>query len=267
MRKPVTVLDILAKKGKEPVVMVTSYDATMARIVDEADVDIILVGDSAGMVMAGLENTLGVSMDMMVYHTLCVTRVKPKALVVADMPFLSYQAGVHDAVVNAGRLIQEGCAQAVKVEGGMRVIDQVRAIVKADIPVMGHLGLTPQSVHAFGGYKVQGRSEAAAQRLKEDALALEDAGVFSIVLECVPTSLAEEVTRSLVVPTIGIGAGPACDGQVLVIQDLLGMSKEFKPKFVKRYAELFDSIKDAVTTYAREVRSRAFPSEEHCFKG
>jgi 3-methyl-2-oxobutanoate hydroxymethyltransferase len=267
MKKPVSVLDVLASKGKEPIVMVTCYDATMARIVDEADIDVILVGDSAGNVMAGLDNTLGVTMDMMVHHTLCVTRVKPKALVVADMPFLSYQTGVRDAVVNAGRLIQEGGAQAVKIEGGSRVIEQVKAIVRADIPVMGHLGLTPQSVHAFGGYRVQGKTEAAANRLKDDAMALEDAGVFSIVFECVPAPLAQEITKSLVVPTIGIGAGPACDGQVLVIQDLLGMSKEFRPKFVKRYAGLFDTIRDALDAYAREVKSGVFPSEEFSFKG
>ncbi|MBN2297229.1 MAG: 3-methyl-2-oxobutanoate hydroxymethyltransferase, partial [Deltaproteobacteria bacterium] len=234
--------------------------------VDAADIDIILVGDSAGMVMAGLDTTLGITMDQMVYHTTCVTRTRPRALVIGDMPFLSYQTSVSDAVHNAGRFLKEGGAQAVKLEGGKRVIDQVKAIVKADIPVMGHLGLTPQSVHAFGGYKVQGRGDEAAKMLKENALALEDAGVFSIVLECVPALVAKEVTDALSIPTIGIGAGPHCDGQVIVIQDLLGMSKEFKPKFVKRYAMLFDTIKEALDKYASEVREGTFPDEEHCFK-
>jgi 3-methyl-2-oxobutanoate hydroxymethyltransferase len=266
MKKPVSILDILSKKGKQPIVMVTSYDATMTRIIDEADVDIILIGDSAAMVMAGMDNTLGITMDQMVYHTQCVTRVKPKALVVADMPFISYQTCVPDAVRNAGRLLQEGGAQAVKLEGGQRVLEQVKAIARADIPVMGHLGLTPQSVHAFGGYKVQARSDESARMLKENALLLQDAGVFSIVLECVPSPVAKEVSEALSIPTIGIGAGPHCDGQVLVIQDLLGMNKEFKPKFVKRYADLFESIKDAVNTYAQEVKSRSFPDEEHSFK-
>ena len=266
MKKQVSVLDILGKKGKQPIVMITSYDATTTRIVDECDIDIILVGDSAGNVMAGLDNTLGVTMDMMVYHTQCVTRTRPKAMVVADMPFLSYQTSVPDAVRNAGRLLQEAGAQAVKLEGGQRVIDQARAIVKADIPVMGHLGLTPQSVHAFGGFKVQGRGVEAARLLKENALMLQDAGFFSIVLECVPADVAREVSEALSIPTIGIGAGPYCDGQVLVIQDLLGMNKEFKPKFVKRYADLHEGIKAAVGAYAEEVRSGAFPAEEHCFK-
>lgn len=267
MRKPISVLDILNKKGKQPIVMVTSYDSTMTRIVDEADVDIILVGDSAGMVMAGLDTTLGMTMDHMVYHTQCVTRVKPKALVIADMPFLSYQTSAPDAVRNAGRFLQEAGAHAVKLEGGQRVIEQVKAIIRSDIPVMGHLGLTPQSIHALGGYKVQGRGEEAAKLLKENALLLQEAGVFSIVLECVPTLVAKEVSEALAIPTIGIGAGPHCDGQVLVIQDLLGMFKEFKPKFVKHYANLFEIVKDAVNTYAQEVRSGAFPAEDHCFKG
>ena len=259
-------MDILGKKGKERIVMITSYDSTMTKIVDDADIDIILVGDSAGMVMAGLDTTLGITMDQMVYHTACVTRTRPRALVVGDMPFLSYQTGVSDAVANAGRFLKEGGAQAVKLEGGLRVIEQVKAIAKADIPVMGHLGLTPQSVHAFGGYKVQGRGDEAAKMLMDNALALEDAGVFSIVFECVPDAVAKEITDALSVPTIGIGAGPHCDGQVLVIQDLLGMSKEFKPKFVKRYAMLFDTIKEALDKYASEVREGAFPDDEHCFK-
>lgn len=266
MKKPVSVLDILAKKGREPIVMITSYDATMTRIVDETDIDIILVGDSAGNVMAGFDTTLSVTMDMMLYHVSAVTRVKPKALVVADMPFLSYQTGATDAVRNAGRFLQEAGAQAVKLEGGRRVLEQVKAIIRADIPVMGHLGLTPQSVHAFGGYKVQGRTQEAARMLKEDALALQDAGVFALVLECVPVHLAQEITQALVIPTIGIGAGPHCDGQVLVIQDLLGMNKAFRPKFVKAYVNLFDTIKNALDSYVKEVKERAFPAQEHCFK-
>jgi 3-methyl-2-oxobutanoate hydroxymethyltransferase len=266
MKRSISVKDITDMKGTQRIVMVTSYDSTMTKIIDSTDVDIILVGDSAGMVMAGPDNTLGITIDQMIYHTTCVTRTKPRALVVGDMPFLSYQVSVAEAVRNAGRFLQEAGAQAVKLEGGKRVIEQVKAIVNADIPVMGHLGLTPQSVHAFGGYKVQGRGEEAAKLLKENALALQDAGVFSMVLECVPASVAKEVSEALEVPTIGIGAGPHCDGQVLVIQDLLGMSKEFKPKFVKRYAMLFDSIKEAVDTYSSEVREGTFPDEEHCFK-
>ncbi len=266
MKRTISVRDITDKKGKERIVMVTSYDATMTRIIDATETDIILVGDSAGNVMAGWENTLSMTMDLMIYHTQCVTRTKPKALVVGDMPFLSYQTSVPDAVRNAGRFLQEAGAQAVKLEGGLRVIDQVRAIVRADIPVMGHLGLTPQSVHAFGGYKVQARGKDAAKLLLENALALQDAGVFSMVLEGVPATVAKEVTESLDVPTIGIGAGPDCDGQVLVIQDLLGMDKSFKPKFVKQYVNLFDIIKNAVDTYASEVRAGTFPDEEHSYK-
>lgn len=266
MKRTVSIRDIMDKKGKERIVMITSYDATMTRIVDSADVDVILVGDSAGMVMAGGDSTLGVTMDQMVYHTLCVTRTRPRALVISDLPFMSYQASASDAVRNAGRLLQEAGAQGVKLEGGKRVIEQVKAIVRADIPVMGHLGLTPQSVHAFGGYKVQARGEQAAALLKENALALQDAGIFSLVLECVPAPVAKEVTGVLDIPTIGIGAGPDCDGQVLVIQDMLGMDKTFKPKFVRQYAHLFETVRDAVQSYASEVRDGTFPAQEHCFK-
>jgi 3-methyl-2-oxobutanoate hydroxymethyltransferase len=266
MKRTISVRDIMDKKGKDPIVMVTAYDATMARIVDASDVDIILVGDSAGNVMAGMDNTLGMTMDHMIYHTQCVTRVKPKALVVGDMPFLSYQTSVEDAVRNAGRFLQEAGAAAVKLEGGFRVIEQVKAIVRADIPVMGHLGLTPQSVHAFGGFKVQAKGAEAAKLHMENALALQDAGVFSMVLECVPASVARDVSQALNVPTIGIGAGPGCDGQVLVIQDLLGMDKSFKPKFVKQFANLFDAIQGALNAYASEVRQGTYPGEEHCFK-
>ena len=265
MKKAVSVLEVVEKKGKERIVMVTSYDFTMTRIIDASDVDIILVGDSAGTVMAGAENTLSITMDQMIYHTQCVTAAKPKALVIGDMPFLSYQTSSEDAVRNAGRFLKEAGCKAVKLEGGRRVIEQVRSIVKADIPVMGHLGLTPQSVHAFGGHKIQGRGEHAVKRLMEDALSLQDAGVFAIVLECVPGPVAKEITEALAIPTIGIGAGPCCDGQVLVIQDLLGLFKEFRPKFVKQYADLFDTIVDALDTYASEVRQGVFPDDEHTF--
>ena len=265
MKKAVSVLDVVQSKGKKRIVMVTSYDFTMTRIINSTDVDIILVGDSAGVVMAGAENTIPVTMGQMVYHTKCVTAAKPKALIVGDMPFMSYQASVEEAVRNAGRFLKEGGASAVKLEGGIRMIEQVKAIIRSDIPVMGHLGLTPQSVHAFGGHRVQGRGVPAVKRLMEDALALQDAGVFSIVLECVPVPVAKKLTEKLSIPTIGIGAGVVCDGQVLVIQDMLGMFKEFKPKFVKRYAELYDAIADAVNTYAAEVRAGTFPDDEHSF--
>jgi len=266
MKRGVSVQDILSRKKKERIVMVTSYDYTMTKIINACDVDIILVGDSASMVMAGFESTLCITMEEMLYHTRCVSNAKPDALLVGDMPFMSYQAGIEDAVHNAGRFLKEAGANVVKLEGGIRVIEQVKAIVRADIPVMGHLGLTPQSIHAFGGYRVQGRGDEAARLLKENALALQDAGVFCLVLECVPASLARDITDSLDIPTIGIGAGPDCDGQVLVIQDLLGMDREFKPKFVKQYAGIFDIIKDAVDTYAGEVKNGSFPDKEHCFK-
>ena len=215
--------------------------------------------------MAGGATTLSATMDQMIYHTRCVTAAGPRALVVGDMPFLSYQTGTGDAVRNAGRFLQEAGAQAVKLEGGLRVIEQVKAIVRADIPVMGHLGLTPQSVHAFGGHKVQGRGDKAAELLKQNALALQDAGVFAIVFECVPSPVARDITAALEIPTIGIGAGPHCDGQVLVIQDLLGMFTEFKPRFVKNYARLYDVIRDALNAYAGEVREGTFPDDEHSF--
>ncbi|MCD6280253.1 MAG: 3-methyl-2-oxobutanoate hydroxymethyltransferase [Deltaproteobacteria bacterium] len=266
MSKTVTVQDIINKKGKEKITMVTSYDFTMTRIIDKTDIDIILVGDSAGVVMAGGKNTLSVTMDQMIYHTMCVTNAEPRALVVGDMPFMSYQASVEQAVRNAGRFLQEGHAQAVKLEGGKRVIEQVKAIVASDIPVMGHLGLTPQSIHAFGGHKVQGRGKDAAMALLDNALRLQDAGIFSLVLECVPVDVGKVITEKLDIPTIGIGAGPFCDGQVLVIQDLLGMFKEFRPRFVKQYAELFDVIKDALDTYCNEVREGIFPDLSHSFE-
>ncbi len=266
MVKQMSVLDVLAKKGNEKIVMVTAYDFTTARIIDETDVDIILVGDSAAVVMAGGENTLSANMDQMIYHTRCVKSANPKAMIIGDMPFMSYQASSEQAVLNAGRFLNEAGAQAVKLEGGRRMLERVKAIASADIPVMGHLGLTPQSVHSLGGHKVQGRSDMAALRMKEDALALQDAGVFSIVLECVPAEVAADITAALDIPTIGIGAGSQCDGQVLVIQDLLGMFKEFRPKFVKNYANLAEVISEAVGTYAKEVREGVFPDVDYSFK-
>jgi 3-methyl-2-oxobutanoate hydroxymethyltransferase len=265
MKKAVSVLDVVQSKGKKRIVVVTCYDFTMTRILNSTDVDIILVGDSAGGVISGYDNTIPVTMDQMIYHTKCVAAAKPKALIVGDMPFMSYQVSVEEALRNAGRFLKEGGAGAIKLEGGIRVIEQVKAIVRADIPVMGHLGLTPQSVYAFGGHRVQGRGVSAVKRLMDDALALQDAGAFSIVLECVPAPVAKKVTEKLSIPTIGIGAGAACDGQVLVIQDMLGMNREFKPKFVKRYMELCDTIAEAVNAYSAEVRAGTFPDDEHSF--
>ncbi|MCA9634748.1 MAG: 3-methyl-2-oxobutanoate hydroxymethyltransferase [Myxococcales bacterium] len=252
------------KRDGQAIVMVTAYDATFGRLVDEAGVDVILVGDSLGMVMQGHPHTLEVTLDHMIYHSRCVRRAVQRALLVADMPFMSYQVSPELALISAGRLIQEGGAEAVKLEGGGRE-ETVRRIVSAGIPVMGHLGLTPQSVHEFGGFRVQAREDAAAERLRRDALGLQEAGAFALVIEGVPAPLAEEVSRSLAIPTIGIGAGVGCDGQVLVIQDLLGLEDRFKPRFVKRFAELADTVREAVGEYASEVRERRFPGDEHSF--
>lgn len=265
-RKPITVPDILARKREGvPVVMVTSYDATFTRLIDACDVDIVLVGDSLGMVVQGHPHTLEVEVDDIVYHSRAVRRALRNALLCADMPFMSYQVGPEQALINAGRLIRAGGAAAVKLEGGETIAPQIEKIIGAGIPVMGHLGLTPQSVHAFGGFKVQGRDDAAADKLRREAKLLEQLGCFSIVLEGIPATLAREVSESLAIPTIGIGAGVGCDGQVLVIHDLLGLDDGFQPKFVKRYAELASPIRAAVSEYAREVRARAFPGEEHSF--
>jgi 3-methyl-2-oxobutanoate hydroxymethyltransferase len=265
-RKPVTVPDILARKRDGvPIVMVTAYDATFARLIDACDVDIVLVGDSLGMVMQGHEHTLEVTLEHMIYHVRCVRRALRCAHLTADMPFMSYQVSPERALENAGRLIKEGGAASVKLEGGAQVVPAIERIVAAGIPVMGHLGLTPQSVHAFGGFKVQARDEHTAARLRDEALQLEQAGCYSIVLEGIPAPLATEVSAALSIPTIGIGAGNGCDGQVLVMQDLLGLDDSFKPKFVKRYAELAEPIRAAFSAYASEVRSRAFPSVEHTF--
>lgn len=265
-RKPVTVPDILARKRDGvPVVMITAYDATFARLIDACDVDIVLVGDSLGMVMQGHDHTLEVSVDDMIYHGRCVGRALRYAHMVVDMPFMSYQSSPDDAVRNAGRLVKEGGAASVKLEGGQRMVPAIDRIVGAGIPVMGHLGLTPQSVHAFGGFKVQARDEAAAERLREEAQMLQDAGCYALVLEGIPAPLAAEVSASLQVPSIGIGAGNGCDGQVLVMQDLLGLDDSFKPKFVKRYANLADPVREAFSAFAAEVRARSFPGKEHSF--
>jgi 3-methyl-2-oxobutanoate hydroxymethyltransferase len=254
------------KDQGDPIAMVTAYDATFAALIDQAGADLLLVGDSLGMVIQGHDNTLTVTMDQMVYHTQMVARGSERALVVADMPFMSYQASVSDAMRNAGRLIAEGGAQAVKLEGGERVAEAIASIVASGIPVMGHLGLTPQSVHALGGFKVQGRGDEAAELLVADALLLQEAGAFAIVLETVPGHVAKRVTEAVSVPTIGIGAGVDCGGQVLVCYDLLGLTNGFTPRFLKRYDELGGSVKDAATSFVNDVKTRAFPGPEHTFE-
>lgn len=264
--KKVTTQTLLKmKEDGERITMLTAYDATFARLVDEGGADVILVGDSLGMVIQGEENTLPVTLDHMIYHCRAVRNGAVRAHVVCDMPFMTYQAQPHEALANAGRLMKEGGAHSVKLEGGANIVPAVEQLVAAGIPVMGHLGLTPQSVHAMGGFKVQGRAPEHAQRILDDALALEAAGVFAIVLEGIPVELARMITRSVDIPTIGIGAGAECDGQVLVIYDLLGMNLDFKPKFVKRYIELGRTIPEAVAQYKHEVEVGTFPSEKHTF--
>ena len=254
------------KEKQEKITMLTAYDYSTAKLIDESGVNSILVGDSLGMVCLGYEDTLSVTMEDMIHHTRAVTRGAKNALVVADMPFMSYQTSVYDAVVNAGRLIKEGRAQAVKLEGGKEVVEQIRAIVNASIPVVAHLGLTPQSINAFGGFKVQGKSEEAAQRLLEEARAVEEAGAFAVVLECVPAKLAEFISKEISIPTIGIGAGVGCDGQVLVYQDMLGMYSDFVPKFSKQYAKVGEVMRKAFADYNKEVKDGVFPEEKHTFK-
>jgi 3-methyl-2-oxobutanoate hydroxymethyltransferase len=263
----VTAPDVRARKGAgQALAMVTAYDYTMARLADAAGVDLILVGDSLGMVVQGLPNTLPVSLDEICYHGRAVARGVAHAHVVGDLPFMSYQVSAAQAVESAGKLVKEGSFESVKLEGGEDMADAVWRIVRAGIPVMGHVGLTPQSVHAFGGFKVQGRGGGAAARVLADARALEEAGAYAIVLEAVPPDLAAQVTAAVSVPTIGIGAGAACDGQVLVCTDLLGMNPDHTPKFAKRYAELGDAVVDAMKRYVGDVRSGAFPAPEHTFK-
>ena len=246
--------------------MLTGYDYSTASLLNNAGIDGILIGDSLGNVMLGYEDTISVTMEDMIHHSAAVARGAKDCLVVVDMPFMSYQVSVEDAVRNAGRLMKEGRANAVKLEGGVSIAAQIRAITDAGIPVMGHLGLTPQSINAFGGYKVQGKSEAAAKKLLEDAKAVEEAGAFSLVLECVPSALAAVVTKTLSIPTIGIGAGKECDGQILVYQDMLGMFSDFTPKFVKRYADIGSIMKEAFKSYIADVQSGDFPGPEHGYK-
>ncbi|MBP5243328.1 MAG: 3-methyl-2-oxobutanoate hydroxymethyltransferase [Succinivibrio sp.] len=254
------------KAEKERISMLTCYDYTTAKIVNSSNVDAVLVGDSLGNVMLGYEDTLSVTMEDMITFGHAVARGCKDKLVVIDMPFMSYQVSVEQAVTNAGRLLKEGRGNAVKLEGGKKVAEHIRAITNAGIPVMAHIGMTPQSVNAFGGNKVQGKSELAAKMLIEDALAVQEAGAFSVVLECVPAKLAKIVTEKLSIPTIGIGAGPDCDGQILVYQDMLGMYKDFSPKFVKHFGNVGDQILEAFNKYDSEVKTSVFPSEEHCFK-
>lgn len=255
-----------AKEKGEKLTMLTAYDYSTAKLMDEAGINSILVGDSLGNVILGYEDTLSVTMEDMIHHGAAVARGAKNALVIIDMPFMSYQTSVYDAVVNAGRLMKEGRAGAVKLEGGLEVCPQIRAITAAGIPVCAHLGLTPQSIHAFGGHKVQGKTEAAARKLLDDAREVEAAGAFAVVLECVPKKLAEKITGELKIPTIGIGAGNACDGQVLVYQDMLGMFSDFTPKFVKRFANVGEVMQEAFRGYIEEVSSGAFPAEEHEYK-
>ena len=254
------------KNSGHKISMLTAYDYTTARLLDEAGVNTILVGDSLGNVILGYEDTISVTVEDMIHHSAAVARGAKNALVVTDLPFMSYQTSVYDAVVNAGRLMKEGRAGAVKLEGGKEVCPQIKAIVSAGIPVVAHLGLTPQSINTFGGFKVQGKTEAAAKKLIEDAKAVEEAGAFLLVLECVPAKLAKLVTESINIPTIGIGAGAGCDGQVLVIYDMLGMFSDFKPKFVKHFANAGDMIREAVKTYIAEIDDGIFPAEEHFYK-
>ncbi len=255
-----------AKNDGSKLTMLTAYDYSMAKLIDKSGINGILVGDSLGMVCLGYKDTLSVTMEDMIHHTKAVTRGTENALVVGDMPFMSYHTSVYDAVKNAGRLIQEAGAEAIKLEGGASVCEQVEAIVKAQIPVMGHIGLTPQSVNMFGGFKVQGKGEEAAKKIIDDAKRLEAAGAFSIVLEGIPYKLAEIITQSVSIPTIGIGAGPHCDGQILVYQDMLNMFSDFKPKFVKSYANVGDLMTSAFKAYIDEVQNSMFPAKEHCFE-
>ncbi|MBQ7366846.1 MAG: 3-methyl-2-oxobutanoate hydroxymethyltransferase [Spirochaetaceae bacterium] len=252
-----------AKEKGQRLSLLTAYDYSTAKLMDEAGINGILVGDSLGNVMLGYPDTISVTMEDMIHHGAAVARGAKNALVIIDMPFMSYQTSVYDAVVNAGRLMKEGRATAVKLEGGSEVCPHIKAITTASIPVMAHLGLTPQSINAFGGFKVQGKSEAAARKLLEDARAVQEAGAFAVVLECVPAKLADIVTKELDIPTIGIGAGNCCDGQILVYQDMLGMYSDFTPKFVRRFADIGSVMKEAFATYQQEVQQGTFPAKEH----
>lgn len=265
MKKTVATFKEAKEKGKK-LTMLTAYDYTTAKLLDEAGVDGILIGDSLGMVVLGYDNTLQVTVEDVLHHTRAVARGTKEALVVADMPFLSYHISVEEAIKNCGRMIQEGMANAVKLEGGEEIIDKVKGILHAQIPVMGHLGLTPQSINMFGGFKVQGKTKETIKKLINDAKLLEDAGAFSIVLECVPDEVAAMITEAVSIPTIGIGAGAKCDGQILVIQDVLGMYTNITPKFVKQYRQLGNEIHNGVTEYIRDVEGGLFPEDTHSFK-
>ncbi|MDQ7787483.1 MAG: 3-methyl-2-oxobutanoate hydroxymethyltransferase [Thermodesulfovibrionales bacterium] len=263
----ITIQDFLKKKReKQKITLLTAYDYPFAKIVDEAGIDGIIVGDSVGMVVQGLETTLPVTMDEMIYHTKIVSRAVQNAMVIGDLPFMSYQTSVADGVKNAGRFLKEAGASVVKIEGGAEVAEHIRAMTRSDIPVMAHIGLTPQSIHRMGGYKVQGKTEASAKRLLEEAHIAEDAGAFSLLLEAIPMGLAKKITEELSIPTIGIGAGPFCDGQVLVLHDVIGLFERFLPKFAKRYTNLKESAFEAIKEYKEEVEKGVFPSEEQSFK-
>ncbi len=263
----ITILDIYKKKAEgRKITMLTAYDYPTAQIVDQAGIDMILVGDSLGNVVQGVANTLPVTMDEMIYHTKMVSRAAQSSMVIGDMPFLSYQTHKAEAIRNAGRFLKEAGAEAIKLEGGSPMAETIRAIVDAGIPVVAHIGLTPQYVHMLGGFKVQGKDEAAREKILADARAVQDAGAFCVVIEAVPVSLAADIQKVLHIPSIGIGAGPGCDGQVLVIHDLLGLFERFTPKFVKRYANLREQAVQAVKEYKQDVESGKFPSSDHCFK-
>jgi 3-methyl-2-oxobutanoate hydroxymethyltransferase len=265
--RPLTVSDLLASKsGGRRIVMLTCYDAVFARLLEQAGVDVLLVGDSLNQVIAGHETTLSTTLDQMIYHAAAVRRASRRALVFVDLPFLTYQVTIPEAIRNAGRVLQETGAHGVKLEGGAHMADTVRALVDRGIPVIGHLGLTPQSVNALGGYRVQGREQAAAEQLLKDAKALESAGACAIVLELIPAALATRVTKSLSIPTVGIGAGPGCDGQVLVLHDMLGLNEQFAPRFLKHYAKLGEAVREAVRGYAADVRDGKYPGKEHSFE-
>lgn len=262
----VTTRTLIEMKEKgERIVALTCYDALFARLLDASGVDILLVGDSLNQVLAGSSSTLSATLEQMIYHTTMVRRGTERALVVCDMPFLSYQISPDDAIRNCGRALKETGCHAIKIEGGESMAKTVRRLVDIGIPVMGHIGLTPQSVHALGGYRVQGRDDATAERLKTDAAALQDAGAFAVVLELVPAPLASLITKALTIPTIGIGAGPACDGQVLVLHDMLGLNDQFSAKFVKKYAALAEDVREAARVFAAEVREGRYPGPEHSF--
>ncbi len=265
-RKSITKIQAMRHRG-EPIVMLTCYDATFARLLDESDVDMLLVGDSLGMVIQGHEHTLPVTLDEMIYHCRAVARGSRRAHIVGDLPFGSYQASYDDAMRAGIRLMKEGGVQSIKLEGGRRVLKSVRGLTEAGVPVMGHLGLTPQSVHQLGGYKMQGRSADSADLLLEEALALQEAGAYSLVLESVPAPLATRVSQALDIPTIGIGAGAGCDGQVLVLYDLLGLDERFHPSFLKKYRNFSEEVRGAVSSYSEEVRQRVFPGRSHSHQG